>query len=110
MSVKGLLGLDDPDGLRDELAARTGLAWREEEVAGDGVLGVVVELLLVAVVNRTGEMVLEAAVDAVRRTVERYRSQSLDPPEVSVETRPVPDAGGPADGGGPAAAPEGTGD
>lgn len=95
MSVKGLTGLDDPDRLLDELEAETGLPWRSRPVGeGDGkvLTGGIVEIVLVAVVGKATEMTVSAAVDAVKRVVERWRGERLDPPETSLDTESVPDS------------------
>ena len=92
VSVKGLLGLDDPDRMRDELETATGLAWRQEPVDDGKVLsGGIVELLLVAAAGKATEMAVSSAVDAVKRVVDRWRGQSLDPPRISVGTHSSPD-------------------
>jgi hypothetical protein len=93
VSVKGLIGLDDPHRMLGELKAATGLSWRSQTVDEGKVLtGGIVEILLVAVVGKATEMTVEAAVDAVRQVVERWRRERLDPPETSVDTESVPDA------------------
>jgi hypothetical protein len=92
VSVKGLTGLDDPDRMLAELEAETGLVWRPEAVDEGRVLsGGVVEIILVAVAVKAAEMTLEATVAAVKKVVERWRRERLDPPEATVETEPVPD-------------------
>jgi hypothetical protein len=95
VSVKGLTGLDDPDRMLDELEAETGLSWRLRPVGeGDGkvLTGGIVEIVLVAAVGKATEMTVSAAVDAVKRVVERWRAERLDPPETSVDTESVPDS------------------
>ncbi|WP_143658611.1 hypothetical protein [Streptomyces sp. IMTB 2501] len=92
VTVKGPTGLDDPDRMLDELAAETGLSWRSSAVDDGRVLtGGIVEIVLVAVVGKATEMTVSAAVDAVKRVVERWRGERLDPPETSVATQSVPD-------------------
>lgn len=92
VSVKGLIGLDDPDRMLAELEAETGLTWHPEPVDEGRVLsGGVVEIILVAVAVKAAEMTLEATVDAVKRTVERWRRERLEPPEATVDTEAVPD-------------------
>jgi hypothetical protein len=108
VSVDGLVGLDDQERLYDELTAETGLSWHRADPPDRGrVLSGVMEILLVAVVSKSGEMALEAAVGAVQRVVQRYRARSMDPPDVRIETRPEPDGTEP---GGTAADDDGTGD
>jgi len=96
VSVKGLIGLDDPARMRGELEAETGLAWRPQEVAladEDAVLsGGIVEIILVAVVSKTAEMTVSAAVDAAKQLVERWRGERLDGLDTSVDTEPGPDS------------------
>lgn len=92
VSVKGLTGLDDPDRMLDELEAETGLSWGSRPVDEGKVLtGGIVEIVLVAVVGKATEMTVSATVDAVKRVVERWRAERLDPPETSVDTESVPD-------------------
>ncbi|WP_405972786.1 hypothetical protein OG496_27485 [Streptomyces sp. NBC_00988] len=94
VSVKGLIGLDDPARMRGELEAETGLLWRPQEVAiadGEDVLsGGIVEIILVAVVSKTAELTVTAAVDAVKQVVERWRGERLDGLDTSVDTEPGP--------------------
>ncbi|MER6571519.1 hypothetical protein ABT288_36425 [Streptomyces sp. NPDC001093] len=93
VTVKGLTGLDDRDRMLDELAAATGLSWRSSPVDQGRVLtGGIVEVVLVAAVGKATEMTVSAAVDAVKRVVERWRDERLDPPETSVGTESVPDS------------------
>ncbi|MDV9168834.1 hypothetical protein R6V09_01570 [Streptomyces sp. W16] len=96
VSVKGLIGLDDPARMRGELEAETGLSWRPQEVAladQDAVLsGGIVEIILVAVVSKTAEMTVSAAVDSAKRIVERWRGERLDGLDTSVDTEPGPDS------------------
>lgn len=95
VSVTGLTGMDDSDRMLGELEAATGLSWRPRTVDKGKVLsGGIVEILLEAVVAKAVEMSVEAAVDAARKVVERWRSERLDPPETSVDTEvlPEPDA------------------
>ncbi|MFF3914235.1 hypothetical protein ACFYZB_12230 [Streptomyces sp. NPDC001852] len=92
VTVKGPTGLDDPDRMLDELEAETGLSWHSSAVDEGKVLtGGIVEIVLVAVVGKATEMTVSAAVDAVKRVVERWRGERLDPPETSVGTQSVPD-------------------
>lgn len=82
VSCKGPLGLDDPDRMRADLEAATGLAWRADEVHRENVLvGGIVELVFMAVIGKTTEMAVEAVLERVKRTVEEIRSRRLDPPE-----------------------------
>ena len=95
VSVKGLTGLDDPDRMLDELEAETGLSWSSRPVGeGDGkvLTGGIVEIVLVAAIGKATEMTVSAAVDAVKRVVERWRGERLDPPETSLDTESVPDS------------------
>ncbi|MFB7245670.1 hypothetical protein ACFCYX_24810 [Streptomyces populi] len=96
VSVKGLIGLDDPARMRAELEAETGLPWRPQEVADEDTVlsGGIVEIILVAVVSKTAEITVTAAVDAAKRAVARWRGERLDGLEASVDTEPGP---GPAD-------------
>ncbi|WP_369224534.1 hypothetical protein AB5J52_27400 [Streptomyces sp. R39] len=92
VSVRGaLLGLDDPERIRSELEAGTGLEWRREEVDHGRVLtGGIVEILLVAAVSKLTEESLGAALNATKRAVERWRAGRLDPPQAEVEVRSAP--------------------
>jgi len=54
--------------------------------------GGIVELLLVAAAGKATEMAVSSAVDAVKRVVDRWRGQSLDPPQMSVGTHSSPDS------------------
>ncbi|MCC5480630.1 hypothetical protein ACFV2N_25210 [Streptomyces sp. NPDC059680] len=93
VTVKGLTGLDDLDRMLEELAAETGLPWRSSAVDQGKVLtGGIVEIVLVAAVGKATEMTVSAAVDAVKRVVERWRGERLDPPETSIGTESVPDS------------------
>ncbi|WP_433453990.1 hypothetical protein ACQPXS_38075 [Streptomyces sp. CA-142005] len=93
VTVRGLTGLDDRERMLDELEAETGLSWRASAVDQGKVLtGGIVEVVLVAVVGKATEMTVSAAVDAVKRVVERRRRERLDPPETSVGTESVPDS------------------
>ncbi|MFF7971436.1 hypothetical protein [Streptomyces sp. NPDC007905] len=103
VSVRGaLLGLDDPERIRGELEADTGLEWRREEVDQGWVLtGGIVEILLVAAVSKLTEESLGAALDATKRAVERWRAGRLDPPQAQVEVRSVPPSSTDAPAGAP---------
>ncbi|MER5664614.1 hypothetical protein [Streptomyces mirabilis] len=97
VSVKGLIGLDEPARMRVELEAETGLPWRPQEIADiadeEAVLsGGIVEIILVAVVSKTAEMTVSAAVDAAKQVVERWRGERLDGLDTSVDTEPGPDS------------------
>ena|SRR5690349_9972855 len=93
VTVKGPTGLDETDGMLDELEAETGLSWRSSAVVEGKVLtGGIVEIVLVAAVGKATEMTVSAAVDAVKRVVERWRGERLDPPETLVATQSVPDS------------------
>lgn len=94
MSVKGLFGLDEPERLLDELTARTQLSWQQQEVDQGKNLGGIVEILLIAVVTKTADMTVEAAVDAVKGVIGRWREERLDPPEASIRTEPEPQSDG----------------
>ncbi|AOR29896.1 hypothetical protein BFF78_01300 [Streptomyces fodineus] len=92
MTVKGPTGLDETDRMLDELEAETGLSWRSSAVDEGKVLtGGIVEIVLVAAVGKATEMTVSAAVDAVKRVVEHWRGERLDPPETLVATQSVPD-------------------
>ncbi|MEV7975265.1 hypothetical protein [Streptomyces sp. NPDC086519] len=83
--------MDDPEQIRGELEAATGLEWRREEVDQGWVLtGGIVEILLVAAVSKLTEESLGAALEATKRAVERWRAGRLDPPQAEVEVRPLP--------------------
>ena len=73
VSVKGLIGLDDPARMRGELEAETRLLWRPQEVAiaaeEDVLTSGIVEIILVAVVSKTAELTVSAAVDAAKQVV-----------------------------------------
>jgi hypothetical protein len=103
VSVKGtLLGLDDPERIRGELEAATGLEWRREEVDHGPVLtGGIVEILLVAAVSKLAEESFGAVLDATKRAVERWRAGRLDPPQAEVEVRSVPESATDAPSGNP---------
>ncbi|GAA2522729.1 hypothetical protein GCM10010276_87250 [Streptomyces longisporus] len=90
VSVKGLFGLDEPERLLDELAARTRLSWHQQEVDQEKNLGGIVEIVLIAVVTKTADMTVEAAVQAVKDVIGRWREERLDPPEASIRTDPEP--------------------
>lgn len=87
VSVKGLVGLDDPGRMIEELEAATGLSWRQEPVE-EKTLGAFTEIVLGAMVSKAAEMALQGVVDQV---VRRWRRERLDPPEISVHTESVPD-------------------
>ncbi|MFI5975571.1 hypothetical protein [Streptomyces sp. NPDC051452] len=83
--------MDDPERIRGQLEAETGLKWCREEVDQGWVLtGGIVEILLVAAVSKLTEESLGAALDATKRAVERWRAGRLDPPQAEVEVRQVP--------------------
>ncbi|MFF0388304.1 hypothetical protein ACFYS8_06345 [Kitasatospora sp. NPDC004615] len=91
VSLKGPLGLDDASRLLEELAAQTGLGWREEPVDEGKVLsGGLVEILLVAVVSKTTELAFEAVLERVKQVVERWREERLDRPEAAVDAQALP--------------------
>ncbi|MCI3272845.1 hypothetical protein [Streptomyces cylindrosporus] len=93
VSVKGPTGLDDADRMLGELKEAADLPWSVREVEEEGALGSgIVEIVIVAVVGKTVELGVSAAVDAVKQAVERWRSERLDPPDVTVATESVPDA------------------
>ncbi|WP_344962076.1 hypothetical protein [Streptomyces thioluteus] len=90
MTVKGQLGLDDPDRMLRELEQATRLSWRWEEVdQGPALSGGIPEIVLEAVIGKGVEMSVEYAVDAVRRCVGRWRAERLDPPRTAIRTSPV---------------------
>jgi hypothetical protein len=92
VSVKGLSGLDDQDRVVRELKAATGLEWHLRVADRGRVLAPDIgEILLEALVGKAAEMSVEAAVYAVRKVIERWRRERLDPPETSVRTELLPD-------------------
>lgn len=100
MSFQGPLGLDDPDRMRADLEAATGLTWRAEEVHQDNVLvGGLTEILLMAVVSKTTEMAVSASVDQIKEIVEKVKAavkkildRQMNPPTATEPTvEPVPD-------------------
>lgn len=103
VTVKGPMGLDDPERMLADLAQETGLSWQPRPVGEGAVLtGGIVEIVLVAVVGRVAEMSVEAALDAVKRVVKQWRAERLDPLETAIAKEPAPEAGaadGPADDG-----------
>jgi hypothetical protein len=81
VNVQGSLGLDDGERLIEELERATGLAWRAEPVEDDGHLtGGIVEIVLVAVLGKSTELVYGAAVEKVRERIEQWRRGHLDKP------------------------------
>jgi hypothetical protein len=100
VTVKGPLGLDEPDLMLAELEKHTGLVWRPQPVDEGNVLtGGIAEIVLIAVVTKATEMSVQAAVDKAKELAQRWRSERLDPPEITVSEEPGPD---PAAPGGPA--------
>ncbi|GAA1934139.1 hypothetical protein [Kitasatospora viridis] len=114
VTVKGQLGLDDPDELLAELANATGAPWSSRAVDQGAVLiGGVAEIVLVAVVGKGTEIAVGAAVDQVRAAVARWRRGRLDPPETEIREEPLPDEADGVDEAGGAEPPggaEGAGD
>lgn len=97
VTVKGLMGLDDPERMVAELTKATGLPWQAQAAAEDKVLtGGIVEIVLVAVVGKVAEMSVEAALDAVKRVVKHWRAERLDPLEAAIAKEPAPDTDAPA--------------
>lgn len=92
VTVKGPLGLDDPDRMLAELERATDLSWRPQVVEEGHVLtGSIVEIVLTAAIGKGTEMAMGAALDAVKRVVTRWRKERLDPPEISIDEDSVPD-------------------
>lgn len=89
--VDGSDGLEDLEQLREALAADTGLTWLQVEPEGDRPesLSGVVEIFLVAIVARAGEMTLEYTLEKVREAIRRFKAEYLDPPEVTVVVEPA---------------------
>jgi hypothetical protein len=82
VNVQGSLGLDDGQRLIEELGRATGLTWRAEPVEDDGHLtGGIVEIVLVAVLGKSTELVYGAAVEKARERIEQWRREHLDKPE-----------------------------
>lgn len=93
VSIKGPVGLDDPDRLLRELEAETGLSWRQEPVAEEKTLsGGLFEIVLVALVTGASSEAGKDAWNAAKQVVKRWRSEKLDPTETSVEIESLPDA------------------
>jgi hypothetical protein len=94
--LTGKLGVDDADGLLTDLTRETGLTWREVPFPSDTHLGGVSELLLDAVISgavgKSGEVIAEATLDRVRKTVRRWRDKRLDPPDVDVRAEELSEA------------------
>jgi hypothetical protein len=92
--LMGKLGVDDADHLLTDLTRETGLTWREVPSPSDTHLGGVSELLLDAVISgavgKGGEVIAEATLDRVRKTVGRWRDKRLDPPHVDVRAEELP--------------------
>jgi hypothetical protein len=85
VNVQGSLGLDDGQRLIDELERATGLTWRAEPVEDDGHLtGGIVEIVLVAVLGKSTELVYGAALEKARERIEQWRSEHLDKPEYTL--------------------------
>jgi hypothetical protein len=92
VTVKGPMGLDDPDRMRADLMRATSVHWQAQEVDRGPVLAAgIVEIVLTAVIGKGVEMSVEAAVDAVTDLLRRWRATRLDPLEMAVDTDPVPD-------------------
>jgi hypothetical protein len=97
VTVTEPLGIDDPDLMLAELQKVTGLPWQSRTVEKENVLsGGITALILTAVasgvVAKTTEMSTEAALNAVKGLVRRWRSEQLDPPEIAVSEESVPDS------------------
>jgi hypothetical protein len=93
VTVKGPIGLDDPERMIAELQKATGLSWRPQAVDEGKVLaGSIATIVLTVVITKGTEMSVVAALDAVKRVVERWRSERLDPPETTIDNESVPDA------------------
>ena len=97
MSFQGPLGLDDPDQIRADLEAGTGLTWRVEEVYQENVLvGGLTEILLVAVVSKSTELIVSAAMDRAKMIVREIRTRRLDPLKTTGPAREDVQEPGPA--------------
>ena len=94
VNVKGSLGLDDGELLIGELERATGLTWRAEPVEDDGHLtGGIVEIVLVAVLGKSTELVYGAAVERARERIEQWRRERLDKPEYTLAEQSTAEAG-----------------
>jgi hypothetical protein len=92
VTVKGRMGLDDPDRMLGDLTRATSGPWRAHEVDNGPVLtGGIVEILLTAVIGKGVAMSADAVVDVVKDRLKQWRATRLDPPEMVVDTDPVPD-------------------
>jgi hypothetical protein len=92
VTVKGPIGLDGPDRMLGELEKATDLSWQLRVVDQGKVLSTgIVEIVLTAVITKGLEMSAEAAVDAVKDLVKRWRRERLDPPQTTIDTESVPD-------------------
>ncbi|HYQ68046.1 hypothetical protein [Actinophytocola sp.] len=92
VTVKGPIGLDEPDQMLADLTRETDLPWEQHTVDDGDVLSVgLVDIILVAVVTKSAEMTLQATVDGVKKVVKRWRAARLDPPETVIDTEELPD-------------------
>ncbi|WP_255949960.1 hypothetical protein [Streptomyces odontomachi] len=103
VTVKGPLGIDEPDLMLAELERQTGVVWRPQPVDEGKVLnGSIAEIVMVAVLTKATEVTVQAALDRAKQLVGRWRSERLDPLEMTVSEEPAPDGeapGGPASTG-----------
>ncbi len=96
VSVHGRVGLDEPEHLRKDLEATTGLTWRQRPGAEpDTLSGGWSEVLLDAAIATAVQMTAQAAVDAAKQVLRRWSEQRLDPPETSVVVHDDADSAGP---------------
>lgn len=102
--MTGQIGLDDVEELREYLARETDLEWDEESVPDGRHLSGLAETILIAVVanaaGRRADTALDMVVLQVREAARRWRDRWLDPPDIEVGTRDLPDTpetGDPAD-------------
>ena len=96
--VHGSLGLDDDRRLIDGLEQATGLAWRREPAKADDHLdGGIVEIVLVAVLGKTTELVYGAVAEKVRDRIEQWRREHLDETDYTLTRETVADAGASAE-------------
>lgn len=102
--LTGQIGLDDVEELREYLAGETDLEWAEESVPDGRHLTGLAETILIAVVanaaGRRADTTIDMVVLQVREAARRWRERWLDPPDIEVGTRDLPDTpetGDPAD-------------
>lgn len=82
----GALGLDDGKRLAEELERATGVTWQLAPAADDGHLsGGIVEIVLVAVLEKSTELAYAAVLDKARERIERWRRERLDKPDYTID-------------------------